>query len=57
MWEADTMMHVPEFACPHICQLCLYPVSFPTICLLFLSDSDQHILEYGCSYRMMYVYG
>ena len=30
--------------------------SFPTICLLFLSDSDQRILEYGCSYHTMYIY-
>ena len=27
-----------------------------TICLLFLSDSDQRILEYGCSYHTMYIY-
>ena len=24
--------------------------------MLFLSDSDQHILEYGCSYHTMYIY-
>jgi len=29
---------------------------FTTICLLFLSDSDQRILEHGCSYHTMYIY-
>ena len=30
--------------------------SFPTICLLFLTDSDQRILEYWCSYHTMSIY-
>ena len=31
-------------------------VGADAICLLFLSDSDQRILEYGCSYHTMYIY-
>ena len=31
-------------------------VGADAICLLLLSDSDQCILEYGCSYHTMYIY-
>jgi len=31
-------------------------VSFQTVSLLFLSESDQRILGYGYSYHMMYIY-
>ena len=30
--------------------------SYVNNCLLFLSDSDQHILEYGCSYHDEYIW-
>ena len=31
-------------------------VGADAISLLLLSDSDQRILEYGCSYHTMYIY-